>query len=82
MIILMAGRKKESFREIRDYLDSYGIKGEKYAGDCYIWMEEYDSARLYLERAVMSGDPDVKKPRFQAYLALAYNKTEAPSLHG
>ena len=72
---ILAGRNEETFKDIRYYLASYGLRGEKYAGDCFIWMGKYDSARFYLERAVKSDDPDMKKPRFQAYLALAYNKT-------
>jgi TolB-like protein/Tfp pilus assembly protein PilF len=47
----------------------------KSIGADYIWMEEYDSAKLYLESAINSNDPFMLVPKYQAYLALAYNKT-------
>jgi TolB-like protein/Tfp pilus assembly protein PilF len=72
---IVGGRKNESLSEIRDYLATYGSRGEKYAGDCFIWMQMFDSAKVHLEKALSLNDPDVTKPRFQAYLALAYDKT-------
>jgi TolB-like protein/Tfp pilus assembly protein PilF len=46
-------------------------------GEDYIWLEEYDSAKLYLESALQHNkDPFIGLPRFQACLALTYNKTE------
>jgi TolB-like protein/Tfp pilus assembly protein PilF len=72
---ILAGRVNDALTSLRTYLGSYGARGEKYSGDCFLWMEKYDSARIHLEAAVISKDPDVVKPRFQAYLALAYSKT-------
>jgi TolB-like protein len=46
-----------------------------YLGDSYIWFEEYDSAKYYLESALQSGHPEMPIPRFQAALALANEKT-------
>jgi len=46
-------------------------------GEDYIWLEEYDSATLYLESALKNNkDLFIGLPRFQACLALTYNKTE------
>lgn len=46
--------------------------------DGYIWMNEYDSVLFYLESAVQAGDMQMYLPRFQAGLALAYQKTDQP----
>lgn len=47
-------------------------------GDAYIWLNEYDSVLFYLESAVQAGDMQMYLPRFQASLALAYQKTDQP----
>jgi tetratricopeptide (TPR) repeat protein len=74
---ILEGRKDDIFSAIKEYLGSQGIKGKKFAGDCYLWMAEYDSARFYLESAMKSPDSALMlTPRFQAYLALAYYKTD------
>jgi len=46
-------------------------------GRYYEWLEEYDSARFYLESALQAMDPDMSIPRSQAALALAYEKTNS-----
>ncbi|MCX6255902.1 MAG: hypothetical protein NTV31_15720 [Bacteroidia bacterium] len=75
-INILSGSNKEINSSIKSYLESQGVKGQKYAGDCYLWAEEYDSARLHLEAAVKSEDSVIMlTPRFQAYQALAYYKT-------
>jgi len=45
-------------------------------GDGYVWMSEYDSVLYFLESAVKDGDMQMYLPRFQACLALAYQKTD------
>jgi tetratricopeptide (TPR) repeat protein len=72
---ILSGKRKRIYGTIREYLESQGAKGMKYAGDCYLWMEEYDSAKFYLESAMTLKDPQMMIPRFQSYLALAYYKT-------
>ena len=47
-----------------------------YIGNLYLWLEEYDSARFYLESALQSEHHEMPVPRFQACLALAYYETE------
>ena len=47
-----------------------------YKGELYLWLEEYDSARYYLESALRLEHYEMPIPRFQAYLALAYYETE------
>jgi TolB-like protein/Tfp pilus assembly protein PilF len=47
-------------------------------GDGYIWLNEYDSVLYYLESATQAGDMQMYLPRFQASLALAYQRTDQP----
>jgi Tfp pilus assembly protein PilF len=78
---ILAGKNKNIHNLINSYTEKQGSKGLKFAGDCYLWMKEYDSARTCLEDALKSEDkPFMMTPRFQAYLALAYNKTNQPDL--
>jgi TolB-like protein len=46
-----------------------------FIGENYIWLEEYDSAKYYLELALHSGHYEMLLPRFQAELAFVYEKT-------
>jgi len=50
----------------------------RWIGECYIWLEEFDSVKFYLEYAMENDHPDMLSPRFQTYLVLAYNKTNNP----
>jgi TolB-like protein/Tfp pilus assembly protein PilF len=72
---ILSGRKKSGYKDLKEYLKSQGSKGLKYAGDCFLWMQDYDSAKFYLESAIALKDPQMMIPRFQAYMALAYSKT-------
>ena len=72
---ILSGKRRGIDKEIHNYLSSQGSKGLKYAGDCFLWIQEYDSAKYYLESAMAVKDPQMMIPRFQAYLALAYSKT-------
>lgn len=45
-------------------------------GDANIWLNEYDSVLFYLESAIQAGDMQMYLPRFQACLALGYQKTD------
>jgi len=45
-------------------------------GEKYIWLEEYDSAKSYLESALQSEHYEMNLPRWQAALALVYHKTK------
>ncbi len=73
---IMSGKKKGIYGSLRNYIQSQGITGLKFAGDCCLWMESYDSALYYFESAMKSADrPRMLTPRFQSYQALAYNKT-------
>jgi len=51
--------------------------GETPVVELYIWLGDYDSAIYVCESAIQSNKPDVLHPRFQANLAVAYNKTGA-----
>jgi tetratricopeptide (TPR) repeat protein len=74
---VLAGNKKEAYNLIKKTSPELGKEfADKWVGEDYIWLEEYDSARIYLESAMHSKDPSMQYPRFQAYLALAYFKTK------
>jgi len=48
---------------------------QPFIGEAYVWMEEYDSAKFYLESALQSEHYEMPIPRFQAKLAFVYEKT-------
>ena len=73
---LLSGNEREANDSINKYTKSCDVSRYRWVGEGYIWLEEYDSARLYLESALKSGDSQMFLPRFQAYLALTYHKTK------
>jgi TolB-like protein/Tfp pilus assembly protein PilF len=73
---LLSGNKNEAYDSISTSIKSCEEYMYKWIGEGFIWLEEYDSARLYLESALKYGDSQMFLPRFQAYLALTYNKTK------
>jgi TolB-like protein/Tfp pilus assembly protein PilF len=76
--LILSGNKREAFNTIENYLKSLRNLDYQRVGECFIWMEEYDSARFYLEKALKSKVPEMSVPRFQVCLAFAYNKTKNP----
>lgn len=46
-------------------------------GENYIWLQEFDSAKYYLETAAQSDPNMMSLPRYQVCLALAYEKTDS-----
>jgi tetratricopeptide (TPR) repeat protein len=76
-INILSGNKRKAYEVIKDaYFTSGGKYMESLLGDNYIWVEEYDSAKVHLESAMQSKDPLILLSRFQADLALAYFKTK------
>jgi len=71
---VLSGNKKEAYNSIS--LESSVEQAHRWVGENYIWLEEYDSAKIYLESAIQSEDPLMLIPRFQSCLALAYYKTK------
>ena len=57
-------------------MEASGEEAHLWVGESYIWLEEYDSAKFYLESAIQSEKPRMLVPKFQACLAFAYNKTK------
>jgi len=76
--LILSGNKKEAISTIGNYLKSRRNPDHRRIGECFIWMEEYDSARFYLETALKNNVPEMLVPRFQACLAFAYSKTKNP----
>jgi len=72
---ILSGNKKEAYNSIS--LESSVEQAHRWVGENYIWLEEYDSAKIYLESAIQSEQPDMLTPRFQSYLALVYKKTNS-----
>jgi TolB-like protein len=74
---ILQGNHPKGYALIPNILGASGIAGFAQAGEAYIWLGAYDSARFYLEAAmqVPEEDPEILAPRFQADLALAYRMT-------
>ena len=62
----MINNAADAYKESSDWILYLEI------GDAYIWVEAFDSARVFLERANIRDLFYIKIPRFQADLALAY----------
>ena len=75
-IQILSGNKEKAYNSINTYLELREEEAFRWAGESYIWLEEYDSAKLYLESAIQYEDPGMFVPKFQACLALAYHKTK------
>jgi TolB-like protein len=73
---IVSGNKNRAYDSINKFAETCEEYMYKWIGEVFIWLEEYDSARLYLESSLKSGDTQIFLPRFQAYLALTYNKTK------
>jgi hypothetical protein len=76
--LVLSGNKKEAISTIGNYLKSRPNPDHQRIGECFIWMEEYDSANIYLGTALKYKLQEMSVPRFQACLAFAYNKTNNP----
>ena len=71
---ILANDKKDIYNSIVEFIELYKEEAYRWAGETYLYLEEYDSARFYLESAIQSEDPTMLVPRFQADLALVYHK--------
>ena len=72
---IISGNKNKAFDTINIFSRTCNEGWYRWIGEAFIWMEEYDSAGLYLESALKSGETQMLIPRFQAYLALVYYKS-------
>ncbi len=75
-VYILSGNKKEAYSTIKNYLESQQDADHQRIGECFIWLEEYDSAKLSLEMALKNEESEILLPRFQACLALVYYKTK------
>jgi len=73
--LILLGNQKEAYSSITSI--PHEEQSYKSIGRYYEWLEEYDSARFYLESALQAKNPNMSIPRFQAALALAYEKTNS-----
>ncbi len=74
---ILSGNKKEAYHSIKACQEAIGEESHRYVGEYFLWMNENDSARVYLELALQKKHPEIFVPRYQAYLALAYEKTNS-----
>ncbi|MEJ2544430.1 MAG: hypothetical protein P8Y99_10225 [Calditrichaceae bacterium] len=70
---IISGNIQEAYTSLKFASDN--LLTYRWIGESYLWLEEYDSAKFYLEFAMKNEHPDMSSPRFQAYLSLAYGKT-------
>jgi TolB-like protein len=70
---ILSGNKQEAYTYLKSAPSI--IKGYRVIGECYLWLEEHDSAKFYLEYDLKNEHPDMSSPRFQADLSLVYEKT-------
>ena len=76
-INVLSGNKNEAYSSIKKiYWDSGEEIADSWKGEECIWLEKYDTAKIYLESALQAQHPDMSLPRFLACLALAYYKTK------
>ncbi len=72
-------KNHRAFQEARKkYSEFAGDLALPPIGEYFIWMEEYDSARYYFDKAMKLGNSEMSTPRFKSSLALAYHQTGDP----
>jgi TolB-like protein/Tfp pilus assembly protein PilF len=72
----LSGNKSEAIKFINIFLNSpRGDSLQRYAGQFYLYLEEYGTAKLTLETALQNNERYILLPIYQACLALAYYKT-------
>jgi TolB-like protein len=73
----LSENKTEVYKIIKNTFSESGEKfPDEWIGEDYIWIQEYDSAKVFFESALQSKDPLMLIPRFQADLSLVYFKTK------
>ncbi|MBG0859994.1 MAG: hypothetical protein IQL11_10850 [Bacteroidales bacterium] len=68
---VLSGKKDEAQKYLKPYLQSKNT----FAGEYFIWLEDYEAAKSIFEAALQNKNQYVLRPRYQAWLALAYYKT-------
>lgn len=71
---IISGNHNEALHSIQNLLGRWEEEAYLWAGEAFTWLEEYDSALFCLEAGKQAGDQEINIPRFQACLALVYNK--------
>ncbi|MBW6478345.1 MAG: hypothetical protein K0B37_02885 [Bacteroidales bacterium] len=69
--LVLSGEKDEAHKYLNTYLQSKKI----FAGEYFIWLEDYEAAKSICEAALQKKSQSMLAPRYQACLALAYYKT-------
>jgi tetratricopeptide (TPR) repeat protein len=74
-IQILLGNKQEALDSIYQYLEINRLPIEPWIGEILIWLEEYDSAVIYLNSPFENQAEDLSIPRWSADYALALSKT-------
>jgi len=72
---VLSGNRDETLNSFKSIMNSEEDFLQSYAGELYIWLEEYEFAKQALINAMLTKDLYILVPRFQACLALTYYKT-------
>ena len=72
---LLSGKKDEAYKYMNTYLQSAGEGAHPWAGEYFLWLEDYEAAKSSLEAAAQKEYQVMLKPKLQACLALAFYKT-------
>jgi TolB-like protein/Tfp pilus assembly protein PilF len=75
-IHVLTGNQDGAYATINEHINLFGEDWSYRIGEYYLLLEEYDSAKIFLESAMQSERQEMLLPRFQACLALAYHKTK------
>jgi len=71
--LVLPGKKHEAHKYLKTYLQSHNEWLG--AGEYFLWLEDYEAAKSIFEAAVQKKNQYILRPKYQAYLALAYYKT-------
>jgi TolB-like protein/AraC-like DNA-binding protein len=73
--LILAGYSEEAFNKVQNWVSTIGEPDYGIIAEVCTWLNEYDTARFYLEEALQARDTLMKTPRFRANLACVYHET-------
>ncbi|UCG28777.1 MAG: hypothetical protein JSV24_05310 [Bacteroidales bacterium] len=74
-INIISNDRQKAIENIESMLELGGITAQEWIGLCYVWLAEYDSAKVFFQSALRMRDARMQTPRFQASMALVYHET-------
>ena len=73
--LILAGYSEEAFNKVQNWLSTIGEPDYGIIAEVCTWLNEFDTARFYLEEALQARETLMKTPRFRANLAFVYHET-------